>query len=255
METPHLITLLTDFGAGSGYPAQMKGVILAALPDARIVDVSHEVPHFDVLAGALMLEACARWFPVEAVHVGVVDPGVGTSRRALCVVDASGRRFIGPDNGIFTPFLDGARAIQLSNAERVPQTVSRTFHGRDVFAPVAAWLAGGGDAGELGPEVHDPVLLPWPGSHRDGKAVVGAVVGADSFGNLVTSIRAEDLGGATVRVEVAGHEARFVRTYGDGAPGELLAMIGSGGRLEISIREGSAARMFGSGAFVKALLP
>jgi hypothetical protein len=250
-----LITLLTDFGAGSGYPAQMKGVLLAARPEARIVDVSHEVPQFDVLAGALLLEACARWFPRAAIHVAVVDPGVGTSRRALCVVDREGRRFVGPDNGLFTPFLDGARVIELSNAELVPQSASPTFHGRDVFAPVAAWLAGGGTPDELGPAIEDPVRLPWPVAEREGQAIVGAVVLADTFGNLVTSIRAEDLGGATVRVEVAGHEARFVRTYGDGAPGELLALIGSGGRLEISVREGSAARMIGTGVAVRAVLP
>jgi S-adenosylmethionine hydrolase len=255
MRSPPLITLLTDFGAGSGYPAQMKAVILAKSPDAHIVDVSHEVPQFDILAGALLLEACSRWFPLDAVHVGVVDPGVGTNRRGVCVVDRAGRRFVGPDNGLFTPFLDGGRAIHLANPERVPRPQSATFDGRDVFAPVAAWLAGGGDVEDLGPTVDDPVRLTWPVAERDGQVITGEVVAADTFGNLVTSIRAEDLGGAGVRVEVAGHDARFVRTYGDGSPGELLALIGSGGRLEIALREGSAARMIGTGVAVKALLP
>jgi S-adenosylmethionine hydrolase len=249
-----LITLLTDFGAGSGYPAQMKAVILSARADARIVDVSHEVPQFDVLAGALLLDACVRWFPVHAVHVGVVDPGVGTDRRGVCVVDREGRRFVGPDNGLFTPFLDGARVFNLANAAVVPRPRSATFDGRDVFAPVAAWLAGGGSPEELGPEIADAVALSWPMPMRDGQVVSGEVVAADTFGNLVTSIRAEDLGGAAVRVEIAGHDARFVRTYGDGAPGELLALIGSGGRLEIALREGSAARMIGTGVVVKAFL-
>src|SRR5690242_2297551 len=96
-----LLTLTTDFGAGSGYPAQVKAVLFSAVPDARIVDVSHEVPRFDVLGGALLLEACAPWFPAGTIHLGVVDPGVGTSRRAVCVVDAEGRTFVGPDNGLF----------------------------------------------------------------------------------------------------------------------------------------------------------
>lgn len=255
MASPPLITLLTDFGAGSGYPAQMKGVILTICPEALIVDMSNDVQQFDIMAGALLLDACVRWFPAHAIHVGVVDPGVGTSRRAVCVVDREGRRFVGPDNGLFTAFLDGARVFQLSKPARFPQWVSATFHGRDLFAPTAAWLARGGAAEELGPEIQDPVLLPWPAAEREGQVVSGEVVAADSFGNLVTSIREADLGGAIPRVDIAGHEARFVRTYGDGAPGELLALIGSGGRLEIAIREGSAARMIGTGVAVKALLP
>ncbi len=115
MATP-LVTLTTDFGAGSGYPAQVKAVLLSAIPDLRIVDVSHEVPRFDVLAGALLLEACVPWFPAGAVHVGVVDPGVGTARRAICLA-GEGRTFVGPDNGLFTPFLDaGVRAFEIAPA-------------------------------------------------------------------------------------------------------------------------------------------
>lgn len=251
---PPLITLLTDFGAGSGYPAQLKGVVLAACPEARIVDLSHDVPQFDIMAGALLLDACARWFPAGAVHVGVVDPGVGTSRRAICVVDGDGRRFVGPDNGLFTPYLEGARTFVLANPAIVPQPKFATFHGRDLFAPVAAWVANGGAVEQLGPEISDAVRLPWPRAEREHDGVVGEVMTADSFGNLVTSIRSEDLPGPPVSVEVAGHRVRFVRTYGDVAPGELLSLIGSGGRLEIAVREGSAARMIGTGIAVKALL-
>src|SRR6266545_4062933 len=157
MASPPLITLLTDFGAGSGYPAQMKGVILTIRPDATVVDLSHEVPHYDVLAGALLLEACAPRFPAHAVHLAVVDPGVGTGRRAMCLVDSSGRRFVGPDNGLFTPFLCGGRAHLIADRKVVPERVSATFHGRDVFAPAAAWLAGGGDPEAIGPAIVDPV--------------------------------------------------------------------------------------------------
>jgi S-adenosylmethionine hydrolase len=245
--SPPLVTLLTDFGAGSGYPAQMKAVILSRLPAACVVDVSHEVPHFDVLAGALLLEACVPWFPREAVHCAVVDPGVGTARRAICVVDPEGRRLVGPDNGLLTPFLGpGARVRELAPGAHAPPPRSATFHGRDLFAPVAAWLAGGGDAERLGPAADDPVRLAWPGAARDGDAVRGEVVAADGFGNLLTSVREEDLPGGALDVEVAGRAARLVRTYGDGAPGELVALVGSSGRLELAVREGSAARALGA---------
>jgi S-adenosylmethionine hydrolase len=242
-----IITLTSDFGAGSGYPAQMKAVLLAAAPNAQLVDVSHEVPRFDVLAGALLLEACAPRFAAAAVHLAVVDPGVGTARRPLCVVDAAGRRFVGPDNGLFTAFLGpGARAVELSDPAHVPVPESATFHGRDLFAPVAGWLAAGGDPAALGPIVGDPVRLPWPAALLRGDEVHGECLTADPFGNVLTSVRAVDLGGAAPRdVRVAGHGARFVRTFGEGAPGELVALVGSSGRLEIAVREGSAARVLG----------
>jgi S-adenosylmethionine hydrolase len=245
---PPLITLLTDFGAGSGYPAQMKGVILGRLPQARLVDLSHEVPHFDVLAGALLLEACAPRFPLHAVHCAVVDPGVGTPRRPLCLVDGAGRRFVGPDNGLFTPFLgDGARAFALENREVVPEPESATFQGRDLFAPVAAWLAGGGAPGRLGPPVPDPVRLRWPEPQHEAGGLRGEVLLADPFGNLLTSLRSVHLPSGPLAVEVAGRPARVVRTYGDARVGELVALVGSSGRLEIAVREGSAARVLGLG--------
>ncbi len=239
-----IVTLLSDFTAGSGYPAQMKAVILQFLPDAQIVDLSHEVPPFDVVSGALMLEACAPRFPARAVHCAVVDPGVGTARRPVCVVDAAGHRFVGPDNGLFTPFLGpAARVFELSDHRVVPAPESATFHGRDLFAPVAAWLAGGGDPARLGPRLRDPVRAEWPEPRRRGDAVEGVCLAADPFGNIVTSIATRHLAGGRVReVSVAGRSVRFVRTYGEGQPGELLALVGSSGRLEVAAREGSAAR-------------
>jgi S-adenosylmethionine hydrolase len=243
---PPIVTLLSDFGAGSGYPAQMKGAILGLLPEARLVDLSHEVPPFDVLAGALLLEACAPRFPPHAVHCAVVDPGVGTARRPLCVVDAAGRRLVGPDNGLFTPFLgEGARAFALASPELAPAPASATFHGRDLFAPVAAWLAGGGAPERLGPLVADPVRLRWPEARQEGGLVRGEVLLADPFGNLLTSILAGDLPSGPLAVEVAGRPARLVRTYGEAREGELLALVGSSGRLELALREGSAARSLG----------
>ena len=226
----------------------MKAVVLQFLPDAQIVDLSHEVQHFDLLAAALLLEACAPRFPPRAVHCAVVDPQVGTSRRPVCVVDAAGHRFVGPDNGIFTPFLGpAARVYLLSDRRVVPEPKSATFHGRDLFAPVAAWLAGGGDPARLGPPVRDAVRLEWPEARRRGDTVEGVCLVADAFGNIVTSIAARHLGTGRVRsVEVAGRPVRFVRTYAEGEPGELLALVGSNGRLEVAAREGSAAKHLGA---------
>jgi len=243
-----LFTLLTDYGAGSGYPAQLKGVLLAACPDARIVDVSHEVPRHDVLGGALLLEACAPWFPRGAIHVAVVDPGVGTARRGVCAIDPEGRRFVAPDNGLLTPFLGpGARAFALAEGGALPAPRSATFHGRDLFAPAAVLLARGAEPASLGPELADPVRLDWPTAAVAGREVRGTTLAADHFGNLVTSIREADLGSSPTveRVEAGGREARWVRTFGDGRPGELLAMVGSGGRVELAVREASAAALLG----------
>jgi S-adenosylmethionine hydrolase len=240
-----VITLLTDFGAGSGYPAQLKGVILGLLPDVQLVDLSHAVPAFDVLAGALLLEGCVGSFPASAVHLAVVDPGVGTARRPICVIDREGRRFVGPDNGLFTPFLDGASVRLLSEPSLVPAPASATFHGRDLFAPVAAWLARGGEPARLGPEVTDSVRLDWPGATREADELHGRTLVADPFGNLLTSIRADDLTGEVLSVRVGDRTARWVRTFGEGSPGELLAMLGSAGRVEIAVREGSAEAALG----------
>jgi S-adenosylmethionine hydrolase len=243
-----LITLLTDFGAGSGYPAQLKGVLLRALPDARIVDLSHDVPAFDVLAGALLLEACLPWFPAEAIHVAVVDPGVGTARRALCVVGRGGLRAVGPDNGLLTPLLgEGALVHAVVPGGVVPAPASDTFHGRDLFAPAAAALALGVAPAALGPPVADPVRLAFPEPERAGGSLVGETLAADPFGNLVTSIRATQLSGARVRAaSVEGAPAAWVRTFGEAPAGALVAYVGSGGRVEVGVREGSAAIRLGA---------
>ncbi len=242
-----LFTLTTDFGPGSGYPAQVKGVLLSAHADARIVDVSHEVPRHDVLAGALLLESCAPWFPPGAIHIAVVDPGVGTRRRALCAVDADGRFFVAPDNGILTAFLvAGTRVHAIDPGRAVPSPHSATFHGRDLFAPAAALVAWGADPASLGPAVSDPIRLAWPAAEVRAGEAVGETLAADPFGNLLTTIRAADLAGAPVLgADAGGRSARWVRTYGEGEGGELLAMIGSSGRIEIAVREASAAALLG----------
>lgn len=254
------MTLTSDFGAGSGFPAQMKGVILGLAPDIHIVDLSHDIPAYDVLAAALMLEAVVPHFPFNAVHCAVVDPGVGSDRKAICVVNGEGRRFVGPDNGIFTPFYDGTEKVwELSDHHFVPVPASATFHGRDLFAPVAAWLAQDVEPEKMGPRVPVAVRLAWPEPEKRASEVVGFCVLVDPFGNLVTSIKRGHLpalkGGYEVWAE--GRRARFVRTYSDGKRGELLSLFGSGGRLEIAEREGNAARRLdtGVGARVTVKIP
>mgnify|MGYP001577196599 FL=1 len=249
-----IVTLTTDFGGRDAWVAAMKGVIFGIARAARraveLVDVTHEVAPHDIVEGALALEAVAPFFPPGTVHLAVVDPGVGTARRGLAVA-ARGQVFIGPDNGLFTPFLAGPpwRAWELTAPEYRLSAVSRTFHGRDVFAPAAAHVATGVDPARLGAPVRDPVLLAWPEPGEAGGAVTGEVLHVDRFGNLVTSIRAGALGGALgagATVRVARRSVPVVGTYGELARGRAGALVGSSGRLEISVREGSAARVLGA---------
>jgi S-adenosylmethionine hydrolase len=248
----HVITLTTDFGTRDAYVAEMKGVILdIAASSGRpvsLIDLTHEVAAHDVTEGALALDAAAPFFPRGTIHLAVVDPGVGTSRRGL-VVRTERALFVGPDNGLFTPFLEGANrweAWELQAPEYRLSTVSRTFHGRDIFAPAAAHLAAGVPAERFGPAVRDPVRLSWPTVRAVAGAVAGAVLHVDRFGNLVTSIRAETLEGVgrAVRIRLAGRPLPLVGTYGDLEEGQAGALVGSSGRLEIAVREGSAAARF-----------
>jgi S-adenosylmethionine hydrolase len=245
-----VITLTTDFGTRDTYVAEMKGVVLSITSEVHVVDVTHEVAPGDALAGALALEAAAPRFPAGTIHVAVVDPGVGTARRGL-VIAARDQLFVGPDNGLFTPFLDAGRwqAFELlANEFRGPE-VSSTFHGRDVFAPAAAHLARGLDPARLGPPVGDPVRLAWPEVRVSEGRVGGAVLHVDRFGNLVTSIRAEAIAalGSGLAVRVAGKSLPLVRTYGDLGRGDPGALVGSSNRLEIAVNSGSAAKALRAG--------
>jgi S-adenosylmethionine hydrolase len=239
-----IIAFTTDFGGSDTYVAEMKAAVLAILRDVHLVDVTHEVAPQDVLGGALALEAAAPAFPAGTVHVAVVDPGVGTARRGMAL-EARGQVFVGPDNGLFTPFLGGGdwRAFEVSDPTYRRPAVSATFHGRDVFAPAAAHLARGVPASRLGPPLSDPVRLPWPGARETARGLVGSVLHVDRFGNLVTSIAADrvDALGEGAVVRVAGRTLPLVRTYGELRPGSLGALVGSSGRLEVAVREGSAA--------------
>lgn len=243
-----VITLTTDFGTRDSYVAEMKTAILQVNPAVHVVDVTHEIAAHDVREAALAVEAVAAVAAPGTIHVAVVDPGVGTSRRGL-VMAAHGQLFVGPDNGIFTPLLAraGWRAFELAAAQYRRPTVSATFHGRDVFGPAAAHLSLGVAPGRFGPAVGDPVRLDWAGAREAGGALVGEVVHVDRFGNLVTSITAEaldrlgDRDGGGVTVRVAGRALPLVRTYGDLSPRGLGALVGSHGRVEVVVREGRAS--------------
>ncbi len=239
-----VITLTTDFGVRDPYVAEMKGVVLGLAPEVRLVDITHEVDSHDVIGAALALEAAIPFFPQGTVHLAVVDPGVGTARRGLVVTTAAAA-FVAPDNGLLTPvFARGAwRAFELSASDLRLSRVSRTFHGRDVFAPAAAHLASGVPPERFGPEANDPVRLPWPEVRAVGGAMTGTVVHVDRFGNLITSIAAdaiERLGGAA-SIHIAGRHLPLVGTYADLPLGAVGALIGSSNRLEVAVREGSAA--------------
>jgi S-adenosylmethionine hydrolase len=247
-----LITLLSDFGAGSGYPAQMKGVILGICPEARLVDLSHEVPPFQILVGQALLRDAVGAFPPGTIHLAVVDPGVGSSRKPLLVVGgqrAPGQFFVGPDNGLLWPFMRGGRVFELASRELRRPDVSATFHGRDIFAPAAAHLACGVEPEKFGPEVLEPVKLQPPRVRHEGGTVVGEVLHVDHFGNLVSNLDIEDLPPlewSALKVSVGGRTLKGIKaSYSQVAPGELVAVVGSSGLLEIAVREGSAARELG----------
>ena len=230
-----IVTLTTDFGTADGYVGEMKGVVLSIAPDAAIVDVTHDIPPQDVDYARYTVERMWKRFPADTVHLVVVDPGVGSPRAALAV--ASQERFlVGPDNGVLSPALTepGARAVELP----VPEDASATFHGRDVFAPVAARLARGDDIDKLGRPAASPLVrrTPEPVRRADG-GLDGEVVSIDRFGNAITNLRAEH---GTVQLGTRAIEIRH--TYADVEVGEALALVGSGGAIEIAIRNNDAAR-------------
>jgi S-adenosylmethionine hydrolase len=250
---PRVITLTTDFGLRDPFVGIMKGVLLSICPSARLVDLTHEIPAHDILAGGLALEAATPFFPAATVHLAVVDPGVGSARRPIAV-RAGGHYLVGPDNGLFTFALDreGWTAVSLAAPEYRRAEVSRTFLGRDVFAPAAAHQAAGVPLERLGPALADPVRLRCPGCRLEAGALVGEVIDVDRFGNLVTSIPAarlaEILGPGAVTLELAGRRVLGpVAAYAEGGDGDLAFIVGSTGRLEIFVRAGSARDEIGAG--------
>lgn len=232
-----VITLLTDFGTIDSYVAEVKGVLLRHAPGAVLVDVTHELAPGDVQAAQVTLGRTWHRFPAGTVHLCVVDPGVGGVRAALALT-AHGHAFVGPDNGVFTELLPGARVVALP----VPPDASATFHGRDVFAPAAAALAAGTPLGTLGTAAEPRERRPLPQPRSEGPVTVGEVLLVDRFGNLLTNITA-----ALGRVTVGGQSVGPVRrTFGDVAPGAPVAYVGSAGTIEIAVRDGSASLQLGA---------
>ncbi|MFO0903301.1 MAG: SAM-dependent chlorinase/fluorinase [Pirellulales bacterium] len=253
-----IVTLTTDFGAGSVYVAQLKGSLLRRSRDVLLVDITHDIGPQDVRAAALVLADASEWFPRDALHVAVVDPGVGTSR-ALVAAQFDGRRVLGPDNGIFDGLLAKGKpdwAFRLEAAEYWNARVAATFHGRDILAPVAAQLLEGLAPMKLGPPHDLAKRLEWPEARSADASVMGEVIFVDRFGNLVTNLEAALLQDARARSRGGRGKVRcgaragieWVETYGDCPSGSIVALLGSSNRLEVAMVNGNAAEALGVGA-------
>jgi S-adenosyl-L-methionine hydrolase (adenosine-forming) len=231
-----IITLLTDFGTADTYVGQMKGALLSIAPAATLVDLTHAVPPQDVHAGAFLLWTAVEAFLANAVHLAVVDPGVGSARRALALQTQRGDYLVGPDNGLLMPAAARLGGIEGAVALPTPAHASTTFHGRDIFAPAAARLASGTSITQLGEPIEDLVQLTIPTPHAN----TGEVVHVDTYGNLVTNIPRESVSPEDT-LSINGHAIPVKPYYAAAEPNMLLALIGSAGLLEISVRDGSAA--------------
>lgn len=245
---PPLVTLLTDFGRLDAYVGVLKAVIAGILPAASVVDLSHDVPRHDIRAGAFHLLAACPYFPLGSIHIAVVDPGVGSNRR-LVAVEAGGHYLVGPDNGLLRWIVDRLgpnnwTAVQLTERRYWLDSVSDTFHGRDILAPVAAHLARGVSLDQLGSPVHDLNGVPLPLPIVDGERLRGEIIHVDHFGNACTNIRPGHLSGKVGKSVVSTREHNFpgpLQSYAAVSMGEPLAIWGSTGFLELALREGSAA--------------
>jgi len=248
-----VVTLLTDFGLRDHFAGVLQGALLSVCPAARIVDISHEVTAFDILEGAFLLAQSWRYFPVGTIHVVVVDPGVGSNRRPI-IVQAAGHIFVAPDNGVLSMvYGEEEHAVWHASDERFfRQPVSQTFHGRDVFAPIAGHLALGVAPGEFGPAIDDYMRLPIEKPVRTARrGWTGAVLKIDRFGNMITNFRADEF--ARVYEQdfevLAGLRAieKVQRNYAAAFPGEIFFIEGSSGYFEIAASQASAAKILGCG--------
>jgi S-adenosylmethionine hydrolase len=248
-----LIALLTDFGTRDHYVGTMKGVMLGVCPDASLVDISHDIPPHDVLAGAFELAASYRFFPNGTIFLVVVDPGVGSSRRGIAV-ECGEYLFVAPDNGVLSIVLDETpprRIVELMEPHYARPSISKTFEGRDRFAPAAAWLATGLELTALGKPAGQPLMLNVPRPSVASSCIDGEVVRIDRFGNLETNIDRRTFAGfahdAPVVIQIAGRDVtRVISTYAEAAPGELFALFGSSDHLEVALNGASAAAFTGA---------
>jgi S-adenosyl-L-methionine hydrolase (adenosine-forming) len=247
-----LIALVTDFGTRDHYAGTMKGVMLGICPDATLVDITHDIPPHDVMAGALELAAAVKYFPAGTIFVAVVDPGVGAARRGFAA-DTGDHRFVAPDNGVLTQVLRETppkKMVELTERRYARPTVSRTFEGRDRFAPAAAWLAKGIQLSALGRPITDVQRLDIPLAEESAGTVRGVVLRVDRFGNLVTNIdrkMVERLGqSGTIAIDAAGQRIeRLVATYAELSPEGVGALFGSTDHLELAAPSRSAAERLG----------
>ena len=246
-----MITLTSDFGLNDPYVAEMKGVILTINPNANIIDITHGVEKFNIRIGAFLLASAARYFPKGTVHVAVVDPGVGTERRAILLQTPQGF-FVGPDNGvlILAAQNQGIEHIyQITTPKFMLSKVSSTFHGRDVFAPVAAHLDMGVEPFEFGPEINDVVTPEFVRVKKRNDAFIGEVLHVDGFGNIITNINQKEISEAkTVKIEMQNLtlNLQLCKTYAQAKPQQPIALIGSHGFLEIALNQASAAEKYGA---------
>jgi S-adenosylmethionine hydrolase len=247
-----IITLTTDFGESDPYGAMMKGVILSINPDAKIIDVTHQIPAGSIQEGGLIIKESYTYFPSGTVHVGVVDPGVGGKRRPIVVI-VDNYFFVGPDNGLFSTIIETQRhvdVIHLKEKRYWMNKISPTFHGRDIFAPVAAHLSLGVNPFRMGEKIDNPTLLAYPLPHKNNSDLVGEIIRVDHFGNLITNITREHLSPFLASKDLIITVGRLTlkkisTTYNDIPEGQLLALIGSSNLLEIAVNMGRAIDHFG----------
>lgn len=249
-----IITLLSDFGLKDPYVAEMKAVILSLCPRACLVDISHKIEKFNIRMGAFVLASAAPYFPEGTIHVAVVDPGVGTKRRAL-LVEARDAFFVGPDNGLLMLAAEkiGIRRVyEITNRRFMLSRVSYTFHGRDVFAPVAAHLANGCKPSDFGSEIHDYIVPKFVKPRLTKNALVGEVLHLDDFGNIVTNISRAEFEKTGIqegtmvgfRLRDKAIKLKFCSAYGEVPVGKSLALIGSHDFFEIAVNQGDASKRF-----------
>jgi len=250
-----IITLTTDYGTNDHLVGTLKGVILRINPEVTIVDITHNVTPYDLLDGALTIGSAYSYFPARTIHVVVVDPGVGTERRPL-LVSGETQYFVAPDNGVLSLVYEKEPSLLVRHANvehYYLQPMSKTFHGRDVFAPIAGWLAKGAQSNSMGDEITDYKKFAMPKPKPAAGSTKGVVLRVDGFGNLITNFRAEDLPAAaiesgTVQFQVGTHTiSRLVDTFANGAPGEVFAYIGSNGFVEFGTNRGNASRSLAIG--------